>query len=317
MNQPLVHDEAELERTLRYAFEDPAVFRLPLGVFRHDYDSTHAWRVHITRDRTKFLEYFYDEVAGSIENGLRMAILYRHEVVSSFPMTVAIDFKRAISQDPERRIDRKIDLDTKYEYWRATWHDGEYKRKTKSFSVKKFGEEGARALALEATTRNHNPVPKAYIQADLHAAHRWSTVTREAVYLDAAKSHYGGGQHRTQDRTDSSYPFAYEGERRVQLHMAIERDRAFRNKKITNFLAKHGRLFCELCAFNFQTAYPFLKRDIIEVHHVVPLSDLNSGTIIELDDLMLLCSNCHTAVHQGDAIENLRMARAHFSANDA
>jgi len=317
MNQPLVHDEAELERTLCCAFEDPAVFRLPLGVFRHDYDSTHAWRVHITRDRTKFLEYFYDEEAGSIENGLRMAILYRHEVVSSFPMTVSIDFKRAISQDPARRLERKIDLDTKYEYWRATWHDVDYKRKTKSFSVKKFGEDGARALALESTTRNHNPVPKKYIQADLHAAPRWSTVTREEVYRDAARSHYGGGQQRAQDRTDSSYPFAYEGERRIQLHMAIERDRAFRNKKIASFLAQNGRLYCELCAFNFQTAYPFLKRDIIEVHHVVPLSELNSGTIIKLDDLMLLCSNCHTAVHQGDAIENLRMARAHFSANDA
>ncbi|MBE0549459.1 MAG: HNH endonuclease [Rubrivivax sp.] len=312
MNHPLVYDEAELDRTLRRAFEDPAIFQLPLGVFRHDYDSTHAWRVNITRDRAKFLEYFYDDVSGSIENGLRMAILYRHEVISSFPMTVSFEFKRAMAQEPELRIERKIDLDTKYEYWRAAWHDANYKRKTRSFSVRKFGEAGARELALEAATRNHNPVPKTYLQGDLHATPKWSSVPREEVYRNASRSHYGGGSHRPAQPVDTSYPFTYEGERRVQLHMAIERDRAFRNKKIEHFLAQNGTLGCELCHFNFQSTYPFLKRDIIEVHHTVPLSELKSATLIELADLMLLCSNCHTAIHQGDAAANLGAAKLQF-----
>jgi predicted HNH restriction endonuclease len=78
------------------------------------------------------------------------------------------------------------------------------------------------------------------------------------------------------------------------------------------FLEKHGRLFCELCNFNFAEAYPFLKRDVIEVHHVVPLKTLNKSTAVTTDDLMLLCANCHLAVHQGDAEENLLSAMAHF-----
>lgn len=314
MNEPVIYDEAELERTLRYAFEDPSVYRLPRGVFRHDYDTTHAWRVNITRDRAKFLQYFYDEDTGSLENGLRMAILYRHELLSAFPMTVTVEFKRAMPQEPERRIERKIDPDSHYQYWRATWHDANYKRKTQSFSVRKFGEEGARSLALEAATRNHNPVPKAYRQPDLHSVPKWNSVSREKVLIDASKNHYVGGSKTSNAQGDTSFPFAYEGERRAQLHMAIERDRAFRNKKVQQFLAEHGRLHCELCAFNFQSTYSFLAKDIIEVHHVVPLSELNSATKVELDDLMLLCSNCHTAIHQGDAVANLAHARLLFPA---
>lgn len=94
--------------------------------------------------------------------------------------------------------------------------------------------------------------------------------------------------------------------------MSIERDRALRANKVIAFQREHGRLFCELCSMNFRKSYPFLERDIIEVHHILPLSALSSATKIELQDLMLLCANCHTAIHQGDAASNLEAARMHF-----
>ena len=59
-------------------------------------------------------------------------------------------------------------------------------------------------------------------------------------------------------------------------------------------------------------AYPFLKKDTIEVHHIVPLAKLSGATKVRLSDLMLLCSNCHLAVHQGDAEDNLILAMEHF-----
>jgi predicted HNH restriction endonuclease len=83
-------------------------------------------------------------------------------------------------------------------------------------------------------------------------------------------------------------------------------------------MEKHGRLFCELCNFSFIETYPFLQNDVIEVHHVVPLKTLSKSTLVTPDDLMLLCANCHLAVHQGDAEENLLLATVHFeSRNDA
>ena len=81
---------------------------------------------------------------------------------------------------------------------------------------------------------------------------------------------------------------------------------------MASFLEENGKLFCELCRFNFLENYPFLSADIIEVHHIVPLSTLSKETKIDHTDLILLCSNCHFAVHQGDAEENLLMAMTHF-----
>ncbi len=78
------------------------------------------------------------------------------------------------------------------------------------------------------------------------------------------------------------------------------------------FSDKHGKLFCELCQFNLIDNYPFLTTDIIEVHHIVLLATFKKGSRVKFTGLMLLCSNCHFAIHQGDAEENLLIAMDHF-----
>jgi hypothetical protein len=189
MRQPIVYDEAQLDRSLRIAFEDPEVFRVPKGIMRFDYESTHAWRVNIARDKAKFVEYFYDGQSGSVENGLRRAILLRHEILSSFPVTIEVPFGRALAQEPEKRI-RRITEPGKvnpYICWMATWHDRDYSRKTKSFSVTKFGEEVARKLALEAATKNHNGigVPESTSHRRLRR-YCYSLVSPRADFITAA-----------------------------------------------------------------------------------------------------------------------------------
>ena len=314
MTPPIDYDEGHLDRTLRAAFEDPLHYNVPKGIIRHDYDHTHAWRASITRDAAKFVEYFYDGESGSIENGLRRAILYRHEILSNFAVTLTVDFKRALSADPAKRIKRVSEAGhlQPYVHWRATWHDATYKRKTASFSVVKFGESEAHRMALEAATVNHNPVPKQYRLPDAHATERWRSFSRDEVERNASRNDYSSKRRHPDPTVNDSYPFGYEGGRRFQLHMAIERDRALRNAKVAQFLSVHGRLYCELCGFCFRDRFPFLQKDIIEVHHILPLGELSSTTRIEPKDLMLLCSNCHMAIHQGDATENMVAARALF-----
>jgi len=311
MNTPIVYDDAHLGDTLHRVFEDPDRFMLPKGIIRHDYDHTHAWRASIARDTAKFVEYFYDGDSGSIENGLRRAVLYRHEILSAFPVTLTIDFKRALSAEPEKRIKRVEEPGrlNKYVHWRATWHDTEYNRKTASFSIPKFGETEARIMALEAATINHNPIPKQYRLPDAHAVETWKPLLRDEVERKAASNDYSSKRKHADPAVNDSYPFGYEGARRAKLHMAIERDRALRNRKVAEFLSQNGRLHCELCGFSFRDTYSFLVKDIIEVHHIVPLAELTSSTKVESKDLMLLCSNCHTAIHQGDAQQNLIAAR--------
>lgn len=53
------------------------------------------------------------------------------------------------------------------------------------------------------------------------------------------------------------------------------------------------------CGFNFEEAYGELGRGFIEFHHIVPISELEQETIIDLrKDLVCLNANCHRMVHR-------------------
>jgi hypothetical protein len=315
-----IYDDRYLEQTLRTVFEDPAAYKLPKGIIRYDYATTHGWWVRVTRDKAHFRKIFSEGVVGSIDSALRLAIVYRHEILSSFPVTINASTSRGLSDDPEERIARVIDKGKSRPYvsWVARWYDPNFKVKTQRFSVLKFGEAEARALALAAATRNHNAGLKEWSVPDPYADEKWRVMSREDVEtLSTISSNAYGKTSRFHELIAASSPFGFEGERMAALHVSIERDKRLRDKKLAEFLEIHGRLCCELCSFNFKDAFPFLTRDVIEVHHIQPLALLNSSTRIETKDLMLLCSNCHTAVHQGDASENLAAARRHFAAGDA
>jgi 5-methylcytosine-specific restriction protein A len=51
--------------------------------------------------------------------------------------------------------------------------------------------------------------------------------------------------------------------------------------------------------------YQSIGENLLEVHHTVPLHKLPEGISTKLEDLMLLCPNCHRALHKGDAEDNL------------
>ena len=178
----------------------------------------------------------------------------------------------------------------------------------------KYGHEEAKALALAAARSNHNKKPKITSHPDMYQSEKFKEILQSDVAILAtinSRTTSKGGGGKEQDIV-ASYPHGFEGEKKFVLHLAIERDRKLRDHKIGLFLEKHGKLFCELCNFRFTEAYPFLKNEAIEVHHVVPLSTLNESSMVTLDELMLLCANCHLAVHQGDAEENLIAAMAYF-----
>lgn len=62
-------------------------------------------------------------------------------------------------------------------------------------------------------------------------------------------------------------------------------------------LAYHGYT-CKLCGMNFEQVYGLMFKDIIEVHHIVPLNQIRKDYVVDpIHDLIPLCPNCHTAVH--------------------
>ena len=311
------YDDAYLQETLRVAFEDPLIYKLPKGIVRFDYAHTHGWWVRVKRDGAPFRKIFSDGQCESFDDGLRKAIIHRHDILASFPVTIKHVHFRAIAPDPENRIELKSEKgkNQPYVFWEAKWYDENHNVKNKCFSVQKYGHDEAKALALAAARSNHNNKPKITTHPDVYQAERLRELLRSDVAVLAtinSGSYTKGAAGGMEQGIATTYPHGLEGEKKYVLHLSIERDRKLRDQKVSLFLEKHGELFCELCNFRFVKAYPFLKNDIIEVHHVVPLSTLKKSILVTPDDLMLLCANCHLAVHQGDAEENLLAAMTHF-----
>ena len=308
------YDESYLKATISKALEDPYVFKLPKGIIRYDYRHTHGWWVRVTREKASFRKFFSDGLFSSFEDGLIQAIRHRHELLAAFPINEKFIHPRTLPQEPEKRVHLRQDkgVNNPYVYYMAVWHDDKYKRRTKNFSVAKYGHEEAKALAL-AAARKHNPVPKLTAVHDSYQDERWRQIPRDDVEVLSSinSGPHSPGSSRKASGLDIE-PHGFEGERKFVLHQSIERDRILRKKKIDQFLDTHGRLFCELCKFSFIDTFSWLNADIIEVHHTLPLGKLEKGRKVHLGELMLLCSNCHFAIHQGDAESNLLAALEQF-----
>ncbi len=89
---------------------------------------------------------------------------------------------------------------------------------------------------------------------------------------------------------------AREGRLLVRRHVARERDPRLRRRKIEAALRSGRDLACEACGFDFGQTYGERGRGYIECHHVIPLHAIGERTT-RLDDLALLCANCHRMVH--------------------
>ena len=106
-----------------------------------------------------------------------------------------------------------------------------------------------------------------------------------------------------------------EGHRRLRKHYYRERSGKLPARKKAEYLRTHANLACEVCGFQFPDKYPKELADgYIEVHHVVPLAELKENTRTKVEDLMLVCSNCHRMIHRTrDAESNLRKLVDHFT----
>lgn len=97
--------------------------------------------------------------------------------------------------------------------------------------------------------------------------------------------------------TDAQESFP-EGRRMWVKHQRLERDPALVNKAKLRFKKMHGRLFCQICKFDFGYKYPSVGCDYIEAHHTVPVSQLPPNSKVKVDDIALVCANCHRMLHR-------------------
>ena len=74
-----------------------------------------------------------------------------------------------------------------------------------------------------------------------------------------------------------------------------------RNPKL-KFLAieKYGEN-CQVCGFNFGEFYGEIGEGYIELHHLEPLSNRYSEAETSVEDVALVCANCHRILHRNGA----------------
>ena len=95
-----------------------------------------------------------------------------------------------------------------------------------------------------------------------------------------------------------------EGQRRLRIHYSRER-KSQRRQKLLQFKKENNSLFCEACG-NTATDYPEEIQDsIFEVHHRIPLSSADGIIETKLEDLAVVCANCHRAIHSSKPMKEV------------
>lgn len=107
---------------------------------------------------------------------------------------------------------------------------------------------------------------------------------------------------------------AMEGNLKLKVHYRRERSRKLIGLKKEQYRKNYGILRCEVCGLAFEEIYPeSLGEDFIEVHHKTPLSQVENAVKTTLDDLILVCANCHRMIHRTkDCGGNLELLLVHF-----
>lgn len=90
-----------------------------------------------------------------------------------------------------------------------------------------------------------------------------------------------------------------EGKLKERLHLARERNAELIRRAKEEASRLNGSLRCMCCGFDFFEKYGELGKGYIEAHHTKPVSELHEdGETTKVEDLALVCSNCHRMLHR-------------------
>lgn len=81
------------------------------------------------------------------------------------------------------------------------------------------------------------------------------------------------------------------------IHHVKERDRGLLKKARRYFIQKNGALYCEACDFKPERFYGPRAEGRIEIHHLLPVSEMMADAETRFSDLAFVCANCHGTIH--------------------
>lgn len=97
-----------------------------------------------------------------------------------------------------------------------------------------------------------------------------------------------------------------EGRKKFISHLRRERNPEIVEAKKNKVLNETGKLACEACGFDFKQVY---GEFFAEAHHRALLSAVETETETTLDDLAILCANCHRMIHRTKPMKTIEQFR--------
>ena len=93
-----------------------------------------------------------------------------------------------------------------------------------------------------------------------------------------------------------------EGKPRLVSHLSRERNQKLVKAKKEYALRTSRKLSCEVCGFDFAKVYGKIGERFCEVHHLKSFSQVDGERETKLEDLAIVCPNCHRMLHRGKPI---------------
>jgi 5-methylcytosine-specific restriction protein A len=154
----------------------------------------------------------------------------------------------------------------------------------------------ANFVALDPTTGTKGMTRGSKLDAEVFADF-WERPDRLEQAADAIRANLEDASAAKPLPDGPELEEAPEGRLLTRVHRSRERNPALVKKKKAQVLQEKGRLACEVCDFDFFDVYGDRGKGFIECHHLIPVRDLRPGSRTKLNDLALLCANCHRMVH--------------------
>ncbi len=101
-----------------------------------------------------------------------------------------------------------------------------------------------------------------------------------------------------------------EGRKKLFIHIRRERNPKIVKEKKERVLNATGKLICEVCNFDFVSLYGHLGHGFCEVHHKNPLAKVDKETQTSLEDLAIVCSNCHRMIHRSQPMMDINQLKS-------
>ncbi len=113
--------------------------------------------------------------------------------------------------------------------------------------------------------------------------------------FDLAKKRIKCDNLEFNEDTNLGFP---EGRVYERLHKSRERNSKLIRTIKNEILSKTGKLDCEVFGFKFYDVYGDVGKDFMEAHHIIPVSTLKEESETKKEDIILVCSNCHSMIHK-------------------